>query len=227
MHKCLTYIGHWLELRNNVDRKEPVFSLEEESSGSDSLLSNFLFQKLIPELEKLEGINRFRCGILYTFGGHITPLVIELVQSTYHWDESISIKIFNTDSRAFDVHHGRLLRSTLISLVQTGFERKCFVSLYACGLIETDYHNNKQNVRQHANGYCGLYSLIDLDTMLAQPDLSAYFHKTKEGTTSDFLPETVARDIFSHTNLFQIECLPAEMMLYTQSVYGTDRKSVV
>ena len=140
--------------------------------------------------------------------------------------QSLSIKIYNTDSRSFDVENGAALKAQLISLVTTSFDKGIDLHLIANGLIVTDDSNNKNTTRQTVNGYCGLYSLVDLETLLAQPDLDVFVSNTVPVSEEQInylgIDEAFTACFNGDTCLHQLCALPAEMMLYTQSVKGDE-----
>jgi hypothetical protein len=222
MPKYIHPVPAWLNLRNKEAQKAPMFYLSEEGLGDSSLLRRFLFQDLLPTFLNLD-VRKYRLGILYDCDGHITPLVIDIEKEAFfHGEEETQVSIFNTDSRSYDVNGGNGIRDNLISLVQDGFRLGHKIYLYANGLIQADYESSRRTIRQHADGYCGLYSMVDIETLCAITDLKSYFRNTKEAGEADFLPNTVSSDLFGHTRLHHIESLPAEMLLYTQSVHGTE-----
>lgn len=166
-------------------------------------------------------IGELRIGLLYHFGTHTTPILVEKKYVSDNSD-SMEINLFNTDSRAFDVESGLALRAYLIKTIanlnnnlgkaatetedtdtETDVKK---ISLYALGLDPNDTDSRLNTTRQHADGQCVVFSMVDLELMLRAKDLKQYFPRY--------------RCVDDKETLFHIYLLPQQMMFYTQSVHG-------
>lgn len=136
------------------------------------------------------------------------------------------IRIFNTDSRSFDIASGEgvLLRINLVNLVQKAFERGIHLELFATGLVVNEYIEKVSTIRQHTEGHCSVFSMLDLETMLSVDDLVKFFGEAnyRMATPHEFPDQnsTIKQDCFGRTQLYHIKKLPDELMLYTQSING-------
>lgn len=197
-----------------------IFYLEEKQSDGNTLMSYLskLIEFTLHGNQGVVGTLPYRLGILYESAeGHVTPLLFEFFMQVDAKDTTIitvppRFRIYSTDSRAFDVEGGEVLRQTILNLPNLHDS----VEVYALGLDPDKDLEKKNTIRQHSDGVCGLYSLLDLELMLRAPSLSDFFgpHVVRL-TDKPYLP-------ISNPRTFQITRLPPSMMLYTQSIYGND-----
>lgn len=217
-----------LNLRNKItDIQLPIFYLEDNDGEKLKLFLDFMIQ-----FQQESGIeDDYRVACILNVFGHMTPLMIEKHAVNLD-DESIEsltdddtddvqghddfvVRIYCTDSRALDIQHGQELRSLLLEIPEV-FPQ---IELYAVGLDPSLNQEQKQTIRQHSDGVCGVYSLLDLELMLRVSDLYDYLN-FKQGmvrlASVDQIPLENART-------FQITNLPPAMMLYTQSIFGDEK----
>lgn len=209
-----------LHHRNSFSQGMKIFYLEESKSDGTTLIKYLseLITLSLPKEGELWGVLPYRLGILYeSVEGHVTPLLIEYYMQVDQTDiKKITIpprfRIYSTDSRSFDVEGGEHLRQVILNLPLV----HDLVEVYALGLDPAKDMEKKNTIRQHSDGVCGAYSLLDLELMLRAPSLSLLFGPhIIQLTKAPHLP-------IENNKTFQITKLPPNMMMYTQSINGDD-----
>ena len=169
-----------------------------------------LIEKLLSDDEEYDEEYKveFNCklGLIIKCCGHTLSCVFERQE-----DESgeVEIRLFNVDSVAYDFDGSDLLKEDFKRLLDKWCDD--------CQLFSTGFIGGSlKTKRQHQEGICATYALIDTIMMLTVPEITDHMMEKKNHLKKEENED--AKDV--PNNIHSIEVLPPHLMVLTQSITG-------
>lgn len=198
----ITGLGNNKLIPEHIEKNILLLELENNYQGSNLNyhFSEFhLIEKLIDQLLEKD-LEDCKIGLIIKCCGHTLSCVFERKEDDLG---NIEIRLFNVDSVAYEFDGADELKEDFKQLMDK--------YKGTCKLFSTDFlGGGQQTKRQHQEGICATYALIDTIMMLTVPKITEHMMQEENHHSSTDLP----------TNIRSIQFLPPHLMLLTQSITG-------